>query len=89
MWSLMAPIDLSDHERSKSRSLGFECLISRNGEELGPITLLVIINRKPYMASPMTSSSLLTLSDLKGQRQVHSDFTLYLVKETSYALCYY
>ena len=80
-------LSLSDLERSKSRPLRFQSLISRKGAELGPI-LLLIINRKPYMASPMTSS-LLTLSDLKGQRQVHSDFTLYLVKETSYALCYY
>ena len=52
-------LTLSDLERSTSRSLGFQCLISRKGAELGPM-LLLIINRKPYMASPMTS--LLTLS---------------------------
>ncbi len=38
-------------------------MTSRKGAELGPI-LLVTINRKPYMASPMTPS-LLTLSDLE------------------------
>ena len=50
-------LTLSDFERSTSRSLGFQCLISRKGVELGPM-LLLIINRKPYMASPMTSSLL-------------------------------
>ncbi len=62
---------LSDLERSKSRSFGLQDLISRKGAELGPMSLLSI-NRKPYMASPMTPS-LLTLSDLKGQSQAHSD----------------
>ena len=53
----------SDLERSKSRSLGFHSLISRKGATLGPI-LLLTINRKPYMASPLTPS-LLTVSDLE------------------------
>ncbi len=53
-------LTFSDPERSKSRSLGFQCLISRTGAELGAM-LLLIINRKPYMASSMTS--LLTFSD--------------------------
>ncbi len=53
-------LTLSVHGRLKSRSLVFQCLISRKGAELGPM-LLLIINRKPYLASPMTSS-LLTLS---------------------------
>ncbi len=69
---------LGDLERSKSKSLRFQSLIFRKEAELDPI-LLLIINRKPYMASLMTPS-LLTLSDLKGQG--HSDFkALYLVKE--------
>ncbi len=54
-------LTLSDLERSKSSSLGFQCPISRKGAELGPL-LLLTINRKPYMANPMTSS-LWTLSD--------------------------
>ena len=54
---------LGDLERSKSKSLRFQSLISRKGAELGPM-LLLTINRKPYMASPMTSS-ILTLSDLE------------------------
>ena len=46
---------LSDFERSKERSLIFQSLISHKGAELGPM-LLLTINRKPYMTSPMTSS---------------------------------
>ncbi len=63
MESPMAPshLTLSDLERSKSRSLKFQGLISRKGVELRP-TLLLTVNRKPYMASRM-SSSLLILSD--------------------------
>ncbi len=57
---------LSDLERSKSRSLGFQSLISRKGTKLGPM-LLLSINRKPYMASLMTSS-LWTLSDLEWSK---------------------
>ncbi len=51
--SQMTPslLTLSDIERSNSRSLGFQSLISRKGE-LGPI-LLLTINRKPHMASSM------------------------------------
>ncbi len=52
-------LTLSDLERSKSRSLRFQSLISRKGVKLGP-TLLLTMNRKPYIASPMTSP-LLTL----------------------------
>ncbi len=65
MASPMTPsvLTFSDHERSKSRSLRFQSLISRRGVELGPM-LLLTINRKPYMASLMTSS-LLILSDLE------------------------
>ncbi len=52
------------------------------GAKLGPM-LLLTINRKPYMESPMTPS-LLTLSDLKGQTQGHSDFKAsYFVNEPS------
>ena len=39
-------LTISDPERSKSRSLGFQRLISCKGAELGPI-LLLTINRKP------------------------------------------
>ncbi len=46
-------LTLSDLERSKSRSLRFQSLISRKGAQLGPM-LLLNINRKPYMGSPMT-----------------------------------
>ncbi len=68
MASLMIPslLTLSGFERSKSRSLGFQGLISRKGAELGPI-LLLTINRKPYMASLLTPS-LLTLSDLERSK---------------------
>ena len=55
MVSPMTPLHLtlSDLERSKSRSLRFQSLISRNGGELDPI-LLLTINREAYMVSPMT-----------------------------------
>ena len=47
------------------------------------LVITVYVNRKAYMASPMTSSHL-TLSDLESQVQGHSDFeALYLVKEQS------
>ncbi len=70
----MVPSDLtlSDLEMSNSRSIRFQSVISLKGAKLGPMLLLTII-RKPYMASPMTPS-LLTLSDLEGQSQGHSDF---------------
>ncbi len=57
---------LSDVERSKSKSFRFQDVISRKGAELGPM-LLLTINRKPYMASPM-KSLLLTLSDLERSK---------------------
>ncbi len=54
MESPTAPLDLtlSDHERSMSRSLWFQSLISHNGGELDTI-LLLNINRKAYIGSPM------------------------------------
>ncbi len=55
-------LTLSDLERSKSRSLRLQSLISRKGAKLGPMLLLT--NRKPYMGSPMAPSHL-TLSDLE------------------------
>ena len=57
----MAPSDLtlSDLERSNSRSVRFQSVISRKGAKLGPM-LLLIINTKPYVASPMTPSLLST-----------------------------
>ena len=57
---------LSDLERPKSRSLGFQSLISRKGAELGSM-LLLTIKRKPYMASPMALSNL-TLTDLERSK---------------------
>ncbi len=56
MGSPMAPLDLtlSALERSNSRSLSFQSLISRKRAELGPI-LVLTINMKPYMGSPVTS----------------------------------
>ncbi len=64
----MAPsaLTLSDLERSNSRSLRFQSLISRKGAKLGPI-LLLTIKRKPYMVSLITPS-LLTLSDLERSK---------------------
>ncbi len=56
-------LTFSHLERSKSRSLRFQSLISRKGAELGPM-LLLTINRQHYMASLMLSP-LLTLSDLE------------------------
>ncbi len=58
-------LTLSDLERSKSRSMRFRSLThaSRKGAELGHM-LLLNINRKGYMGSPMTLSHL-TLSDLE------------------------
>ncbi len=75
----MAPLDLtlSDIEMSNSRSLGFWSLVFRKGAYLGPM-LVLIINKKPYMESPMVPSHLI----LKGQSQGHSDFeALYIVNE--------
>ena len=68
MASLIIPplLTLSELERSKSRSLIFQSLISRKGVELGPM-LLLTINREPYMASIMPSS-LLLLSDLERSK---------------------
>ncbi len=68
MGSTMAPINLTlnDLERSNSRSPKFRRLISRKGAELGPM-LLLNINRKSYMWSPISLSNL-TLSALNAQR---------------------
>ncbi len=53
MGSPTAPLDLtlSDPERSKSRSLRFQSLVSRKGAQLDPTVTILNINRKPYMAS--------------------------------------
>ncbi len=58
--------DLERLERSRPRSLRFQSLISRKGAELDPM-LVLTINRKPYMASPMALSNL-TLTDLEGSK---------------------
>ncbi len=45
--------------------------------------LLLNINRKPYVGSPMASSDLI-LSELEGKIQGHQNFeALYLAKEPS------
>ncbi len=68
---------LSDLEMSNSRSLRFQTL---KGAELDHF-LLLDINRKAYMGSPVTLSRWVTL---KGQIQGHSNFeALNLVKEQS------
>ncbi len=78
----LSHLTLSDRERSNSRSLQFRSLISCTGAELGRM-LLLNFNRKAYKESPMTSSHL-TLSDLEGQIQGHSNVeSLYLVRELS------
>ena len=53
----LSHLTLSDLERSKSRSLRFQSLISCKGAEIGH-KLLLNINRKAYMGSPMTVSHL-------------------------------
>ena len=53
----------NDLERSKSRLLRFQSLISQTGAKLGPMLLLNFI-RKQYMGSPMAPSHR-TLSDLE------------------------
>ncbi len=57
-------LTLSDLERSNSRSLRIQSLISCKGAELGHM-LLLNINRKAYMGSQMRLSHL-TLSDLES-----------------------
>ncbi len=64
-------LTLSDLERSNSRSVTFQSLISCKGAELGHM-LLLNINRKAYKESPMTSH--LTLSDL--ERSSSRSFTV-------------
>ncbi len=56
-------LTLSDLERSNSRSLRFQSLISCEGVELGH-RLLLNINSKAYMGSPTTSSHM-TLTNLE------------------------
>ena len=64
MGSPTAPLDftLSDLklqlERSNSRSLRYRSFISCKGPELGHM-LLLNINRKPYMGSPIAPSHLI------------------------------
>ena len=70
---------VNDLERSKSKSLGFQSLISCKGAELGPM-ILSNINRKPCMVSPMTSS-LLTLSDLERSKSRSLGFQSLISRE--------
>ncbi len=62
----MIRFDLSDLDRSRSRSFGCQKLISRNRAELGHM-LLLNINRKQCMGGPMTPSHL-SLSDLERSK---------------------
>ncbi len=62
----LSHLTLSDLERSRSRSLRFRNLLSRKGDQLGPI-LLLNINKKSYFGSPMALSHL-TFSDLERSR---------------------
>ncbi len=59
----LSHLTLSDLERSVSRSLRFQSIMSRKGAELGHM-LLLNINRKPFMWSQVTLSHL-ALSDLE------------------------
>ncbi len=70
MQSPTAPLDLtlSELERTTSMSPRFQSPLSRNGAKLSPM-LLLIINKKAYMASPMTPRHL-TLSDLERSRSL-------------------
>ncbi len=62
----LSDLTLSDIERSTSRSLRFQSIISRKGAELGRMLLLTMY-RKPYMGSPMTPS-LFHLNDLERSK---------------------
>ncbi len=62
----LSNLTLTDLQRSKSRSLRFQSLITFKGAELGPI-LVLTINRKLYMASPMALSNL-TFTDLERSK---------------------
>ncbi len=68
----LSHLTLNDFEWAKSRSLRFRSIISRKGAELGHM-LLLNINRKAYMGSPLVRLHL-TLLTLKGQCQCYSDY---------------
>ncbi len=70
----MAPsrLTLSDLERSKSISLGFQSLISQKGAELGHKSILNI-DTKPYIGSQMARPHFM-LSDL----ETSNPWSLYL-----------
>ena len=77
----MAPSDLtlSDLERSNSRSIRFQSVISHKGAKSGPM-LLLTINRKSYMASPMTPP-LMTLSNLERSKSSSLRFQSLISRE--------
>ena len=80
----LSHLTLSDLKRPNSRSLRFRSLICCEGADLGD-KLLLNINRKAYMGSPMTSH--MTLSGLERSNSSDSDFeALYLVKELDHIL---
>ena len=74
-------LTLSDLERSKSRSLGFQSFISRTGGHLSHM-LQLNINRKLYMGSP-TALLDFTLSDLawSNSRSLIFQLVLYFQME--------
>ncbi len=74
--------EFSDLERSMSRPLKFWKLISRKGAELGHM-LLLNINRKPHMGSPMTLSHLALREHWKVNIKVTQISKAYLVKQLS------
>ncbi len=75
------PFNLERLERSKSRSVRFQSLISGKGAWLGPM-LVLTINRKPYIASPMALSNLtLTYLERSKSRSLRFSVVGYLYDE--------
>ncbi len=91
MGSPRAPFDLnlSDLERSNSRSPRFWKLISHKGTQLSPM-LLLNINRKPHTGSPMALSHL-TLIDLERSNKRSPRYWSLISRKRAYlgAICYY
>ncbi len=62
----LSHLTLGDLEGPGSRSLRFQCLISRKRAELGLI-LVLTINSKPDVGSPMAASDV-TLNDIQRSK---------------------
>ncbi len=87
MGSLMAPLCLSDLERSHSRSLEFIGFVSRKGAMLSHM-LLLNINRKSYISGVQWYHSNLTLSDIeRSKSRAHIFRNLYIVPTTCILIC--